>query len=129
MSRGRRNNREAYVLEEWDLPKPVPDAEWQHDKAFNLADELLRDPEIKTVFKVALEKGAETLLLTRNFSSPGRSLNRTCLMHSTNRFSKSSLFRDRPKDVNSGAQEIGTLTQGSEPFPIDIEDLWATVEL
>ena len=29
MSRGRRTNREAYVLEEWDLPKPVPDAEWR----------------------------------------------------------------------------------------------------
>jgi len=96
MSRGRRTNREAYVLEEWDLPKPVPDAEWQLDKTFNLADELLRDPEIKTVFKAALEKGAEiicrpvrssgglTLLLTRNFSSPGCSLDRTCLIHSIN---------------------------------------------
>jgi len=61
MSRGRRTNREAYVLEEWDLPKPVPDAEWQLDKTFNLADELLRDPEIKTVFKAALEKGAEII--------------------------------------------------------------------
>ena len=93
MSRGRRTNREAYVLE---------DAEWQLDKTFNLADELLRDPEIKTVFKVALEKGAEIIcrpaevtaslcfpvvalhLLTRNFSSPGRSLDRTCLIHSIN---------------------------------------------
>ena len=61
MSRGRRTNREAYVLEEWDLPKPVPDAEWQLDKTFNLADELLRDPETKTVFKAALEKGAEII--------------------------------------------------------------------
>jgi len=52
MSRGRRTNREAYVLE---------DAEWQLDKTFNLADELLRDPEIKTVFKVAFEKGAEII--------------------------------------------------------------------
>ena len=34
-------------------------AEWQLDKTFNLADELLRDPEMKTVFKAALEKGAE----------------------------------------------------------------------
>ena len=48
-------------MEEWDLPKPVPDAEWQLDKAFNLADEFLRDPEIKTVFKAALEKGAEII--------------------------------------------------------------------
>ena len=59
MSRGRRTNREAYVLTEWDLPKPVPGAEWQLDKTFNLAEELLRDPELKTVFKAALEKGAE----------------------------------------------------------------------
>ena len=31
------------------------------DKTFNLADELLRDPEIKTMFKAALEKGAEII--------------------------------------------------------------------
>ena len=41
MSRGRRTDREVYVLEEWDLPKPLPGAEWQVDKTFNLADELL----------------------------------------------------------------------------------------
>ena len=33
--RGRRTNREAYVLKEWDLPNPVPGAEWQLDKTFN----------------------------------------------------------------------------------------------
>jgi hypothetical protein len=59
MSRGRRTSREAYVLKEWDLPKPVSGAEWQFDKTFNLADELLRDPELKTVLKAVLEKGAE----------------------------------------------------------------------
>ena len=48
MSRGRRTDREAYVLKEWDLPKPLPGAEWQVDKTFNLAEVLLRDPE-KTV--------------------------------------------------------------------------------
>jgi hypothetical protein len=42
-----------------DLPEPLPGAEWQLDNAFNLADELLRNPELKTVFKAALEKGAE----------------------------------------------------------------------
>ena len=52
MSRGRRTNREVYALKEWDLPNPVPGA-------VNLADELLRDPELKTVFKAVLEKGAE----------------------------------------------------------------------
>jgi hypothetical protein len=59
MSRGRRTNREVYALNEWDLRNPVPGAEWQLDKTFNLADELLRDPELKTVLKAALEKGAE----------------------------------------------------------------------
>jgi hypothetical protein len=57
MSRGRRTNREVYALKEWNLPNPVPGAEWQLDKTFNLADELLRDPELKTVFRAALEKG------------------------------------------------------------------------
>jgi len=28
MSRGRRTNREAYVLEEWDLPKPTRHLIW-----------------------------------------------------------------------------------------------------
>ena len=41
MSRGRRTDREAYVLKERDLPKPLPGAEWEIDKTFNLADELL----------------------------------------------------------------------------------------
>ena len=59
MSRGRRTNREVYVLKEWDLPKQLPGAEWRLDKTFNLADELLRDPELRTVLKAVLEKGAE----------------------------------------------------------------------
>ena len=62
MSRGRRTDRAVYVLKEWDLPKPLPGAEWQIDKTFNLADELLRDPELKTVLKAVLEKGAEIVM-------------------------------------------------------------------
>jgi hypothetical protein len=62
MSRGRRTDREVYVLKEWDLPKPLPGAEWQLDKTFNLADELLRDPEMKTVLKAVLEKGVEVVV-------------------------------------------------------------------
>jgi len=46
-------------LKEWNLPKALPGAEWQLDKSFNLADELLRYPELKSVFKAAREKGAE----------------------------------------------------------------------
>ena len=61
MSRGRRTDREVYVSKEWDLPKPLPGAEWQVDKTFNLAEVLLRDPE-KTVLKAVLEKGAEIVI-------------------------------------------------------------------
>ena len=57
MSRGRRTNRIAYVMKEWDLPVPVPGAEWQPDTKFSPADELLADPDLKVVFKEALEKG------------------------------------------------------------------------
>jgi len=57
MSRGRRTNRIAYVLKEWDLPPPGPGAEWQPDAKFSPADELLCNPDLKTVFKEALEKG------------------------------------------------------------------------
>lgn len=59
MSRGRRTNRQAYVLKEWELPMPKPGAEWHLDKSFNLAEELLRFPEIKIVLKVVIEKGFE----------------------------------------------------------------------
>ncbi len=58
MNRGRRTERIAYVTKEWDLPKPLPGAEWQLDSKFRLADELLDNPDLKTVFKEALEKGA-----------------------------------------------------------------------
>jgi hypothetical protein len=57
MSRGRRTNRIAYVMKEWDLPLPLPGAEWQRAKKFSAADELLSNPDLETVFKEALEKG------------------------------------------------------------------------
>jgi hypothetical protein len=43
------------------LPKPLPGAEWQLDARLNVADELLRDPGLKSVLKAALEKGAEVV--------------------------------------------------------------------
>jgi len=58
MSRGRRTERIAYVLKEWNLPKPLPGAEWQLDSKFNVADELLENPDLKEVFSEALKKGA-----------------------------------------------------------------------
>ena len=69
MSRGRRTDRIAYVMKEWDLPVPLPGAEWQLDASFNAADEILRDPELATVYKAALEKGAE-LVIRRGPATP-----------------------------------------------------------
>jgi hypothetical protein len=44
------------------LPKPLPGAEWQLDAKFNVADELLRDPEFKAVLKAALDNGARLVV-------------------------------------------------------------------
>jgi hypothetical protein len=63
MSRGKRTNRIAYVMKEWDLPKPLPGAEWQIDQKFNATDELSRHPDLKSVFKAAEEKGVEVVTL------------------------------------------------------------------
>jgi hypothetical protein len=49
-------------MKEWDLPAPLPGAEWQLDASFNAADEILRDPELATVYEAALEKGAELVI-------------------------------------------------------------------
>jgi len=62
MNRSRRTDRVAYVTKEWNLPKPLPGAEWQLDTRFKLADELVRDPDLKTIVKAALEKGAEVVI-------------------------------------------------------------------
>jgi hypothetical protein len=66
MTRGRQTDRIAYVTKEWDLPVPLPGAEWQLDSKFDAAEELLRDPELKTVFKAALEKGVEVVNLRKS---------------------------------------------------------------
>ena len=62
MNRGRRTERVLYVLKERTLPKPLPGAEWQLDTKFNLADELLRNPELKSVLKAVIENGAEVVI-------------------------------------------------------------------
>ncbi len=61
-SRGQRTERVVYVTNEWNVPKPLPGAEWQLDTKFSAAEELLRDPEFKTVVKAALEKGVELVI-------------------------------------------------------------------
>jgi len=67
MSRGRRTNRTAYVIKEWDLPLPLPGAEWQLDPKFSVGDELLNNPDLKAVFKEVLEQG----VALRSVPNPG----------------------------------------------------------
>ena len=65
MSRGRRTDRTAYVMKEWDLPPPLPGAEWQLDARFNPAEEILRDPDLKTVLEAVRVKGAKVIDVRR----------------------------------------------------------------
>ena len=58
MTRGRRTGRTAYVLREWDLPAPLPGAEWAADSKFNAAEELLNDPQLKATIAAALKSWA-----------------------------------------------------------------------
>ena len=59
MARGARTGRIAYVIQEWNLPEPVPGGEWAPDTKFNAAEELLRDPEMKFIFKAAIDEGVK----------------------------------------------------------------------
>jgi hypothetical protein len=60
MSRGRRTDRVAYVLKEWDLPDPLPGAEWQQDVKFNAAEEVFANPDLRDVFREVIATGARS---------------------------------------------------------------------
>ena len=62
MSRGRRTDRVAYVLKEWDLPDPLPGAEWQQDVKFNPAEEVLANPGLRDVFRKVTATGAALIV-------------------------------------------------------------------
>jgi hypothetical protein len=57
LSRGRRTDRIAYVSKERNLPKPVSGAEWQRVRTFNAAEEVLANPSLKEVLKIAIDQG------------------------------------------------------------------------
>ena len=61
MSRGRLTGRVVYVTTEWNVPQPLPGAEWQRDATFDAAEEILRDPDLKTVFKAAIDNEVEVV--------------------------------------------------------------------
>ncbi len=57
MPYGRQSNRIAFVTSITALPDAVADAEWTEDPNFNATAAVLADPDLKTIFKTALEKG------------------------------------------------------------------------
>jgi len=61
-SGGRRTGRIAYVIGKQALPEPIAaGAEWQIDSKFNVADEILRNPAIKDVFRAAIANGVKVV--------------------------------------------------------------------
>jgi hypothetical protein len=49
--------RAAYVLDANALPRPAKGKEWQRIDSFSAAEEVLNEPALKSVFRVAIEKG------------------------------------------------------------------------
>jgi hypothetical protein len=47
----------AYVLDVSALPRPAKGKEWQRIDSFSAAEEVLNDPALKTVFRMAIDKG------------------------------------------------------------------------
>jgi hypothetical protein len=49
--------RTAYVLDANALPTPSKGMEWQKIDSFSAAEEVLNDPGLKSVFKMAIDNG------------------------------------------------------------------------
>ena len=60
---GRLTGRVAYVIGERNLPETIAGAEWQIDPQFNPAEEILRDPTMKTVFRTVIANGVKVITL------------------------------------------------------------------
>jgi hypothetical protein len=55
--RGERLGRAAYVFQSSSLPQPTKGMIWHPVRSFNAAEELLSDPSLEPVFKMAIETG------------------------------------------------------------------------
>jgi hypothetical protein len=53
--------RTAYAMDLSALPTAAAGAAWRGDESFSAADELLNDPDLKIVFKAALDCGCAIL--------------------------------------------------------------------
>jgi hypothetical protein len=57
--------RVAYVLDVSALPRPAKGKEWQRIDSFSAAEEeVLNDPNLKSVFKTAIDKGCAIVQAT-----------------------------------------------------------------
>jgi hypothetical protein len=54
---GEKSGRVAYVFGLDSLPEAAEGMTWQKVESFNAGDDLLRDPGLKFIFKVAIDKG------------------------------------------------------------------------
>jgi hypothetical protein len=54
---GDKPGRTAYAFGLRNLPTPDTDLEWKPVTSFSAADELLRDPGLKEIFKAAIANG------------------------------------------------------------------------
>ena len=66
--------RAAYVLRLDTLPPASPGMSWQQLSSFNAAEEILEDPDLKNVFKVAIANGF-AIVETQNSESHCRKTN------------------------------------------------------
>jgi hypothetical protein len=60
-SYGEGPGRAAYVLDVSALPRPAKGKEWQRIDSFSAAEEVLNDPALKSVFKMAIDKGCAVI--------------------------------------------------------------------
>jgi hypothetical protein len=49
--------RTAYALTAPALPDPRPRSQWREETTFSAADEVLANPELKSVIKTAIQRG------------------------------------------------------------------------
>lgn len=67
-----RTDRVACVLRELNLPRPLPGAEWHRDAKFNAAEEILAHPELRDLFRTAIEKGVVVVSRPERQELPAR---------------------------------------------------------
>ena len=62
---GRSSGRAAYVLDATRLPPPSENCTWKLATNFNAADEILANPDLKSVYKQAIGEGCSVVTTGR----------------------------------------------------------------